>query len=188
MLPQVNIGLVYAWWFPAVYLLITIIIIVIYGKDFTKRFFRLPGAKFKGKIPTLLSSTLFSRGIMAYAVFLPLQIDTVWFWIGTSVFSISTILSVVSMINFATTTTGQPVTKGLYRISRHPIQVLAVIMSIGMGIATTSWVIIVASILLAVLSYPTFIVQERSCREMFGNAYAEYESRTPRWIGIPKSE
>ncbi|MFC2060091.1 methyltransferase family protein [Chloroflexota bacterium] len=123
---------------------------------------------------------------MAYAVFLPIQIDTVWFWIGVIVFSISTILSAIAMINFATTSTNQPVTKGLYRISRNPVQVLAIVMLIGIGIATLSWIIVAAALLLAIISYPTFLVQERSCLDIYSHTYNEYMNKTPRWIGIPK--
>jgi len=32
------------------------------------------------------------------------------------------------------------------------------------------------------------IVEERFCLEKYGDAYREYMNRTPRWIGIPKSE
>ena len=188
MLAQLNIGWGYAWWFPAVYLLITIFIMVMYGKGFIKKFFRLPGAKFKGKTPTIFSSTLFSRGIMAYAIFVPLQTSTLWFWLGISAFSISTFFSAISMINFARTPNDKPVTQGMYRISRHPIQVLAIIMSFGIGLATASWIIGAASVLLAIVSYPSFLVQERSCIEIYGRPYREYMKRTPRWIGIPKSE
>ena len=188
MFAGLGIGWEYAWWFPAIYILITIMIMIIYGMGFTKRFFRLPGAKFKGKIPTIFSSTLFSRGIMAYAVFVPLQTSTIWFWIGVSIFGISTILSAIAMINFAKTPHDQPVTKGIYLFSRNPVQVLAIIMLIGVGLATVSWIIIAASLLLVVISYPTFLVQERSCLEMYGRAYNEYMSRTPRWIGVPKYE
>ena len=188
MFAELSIGWGYAWWFPAVYMLITIVIMMVYGKGFTKRFLRLPGAKFKGKIPTILSGTLFSRGIMAYAIFIPFQTSTIWFWAGVSIFSISTVLTAISMINFATTPNDQPVTKGMYRISRNPVQVLAIIMLIGIGLATLSWIIIVACLLLAIISHPTFLVQERSCLEMYGDAYSEYMNRTPRWIGIPKSE
>ncbi|MFC2001711.1 methyltransferase family protein [Chloroflexota bacterium] len=186
MFTELSIGWDYAWWFPAIYILITIAIMIIYGMGFTKRFFRLPGAKFKGKIPTIFSSTLFSRGIMAYAVFIPLQISTIWFWVGASIFAITTTLSAISMINFATTPPDQPVIKGIYRISRNPVQVMAMIMLFGIGLATISWIIIVASLLLVVVSYPTFLVQERTCLEMYGYAYSEYMHRTPRWIGIPK--
>ena len=188
MFAELSIGWVYAWWFPAVYMLITIVIMMVYGKGFTKRFLRMPGGKLKWKIPTILSSTVFSRGIMAYAIFVPLQYSNIWFWLGVSIFSITTLLYAVSMISFATTPHDQPVTKGMYGISRHPVQVLAIIMSIGIGLATLSWIIIAASLLLAIISYPTFLIQERSCIEMYGNAYREYMNRTPRWIGIPKSE
>lgn len=186
MFAGLSIGWEYAWWFPAIYVLVTIVIMIIYGMDFTKRFFRLPGARFKGKIPTIFSSTVFSRGIMAYAVFVPLQTNTLWFWIGVSIFSISTILSAMAMINFATTPYDQPVTKGIYRFSRNPVQVLAIIMLIGVGLATVSWIIIAASLLLVVISYPTFLIQEKSCLAMYGRAYGEYMNVTPRWIGFPK--
>ena len=188
MFSNISIGLDYAWWFPAIYLIITIAMMVIYGKGFTKKFFRLPGSKFKWKIPTILSSTVFSRGIMAYAIFLPIQLDTVWFWIGISIFSISIILSTLSMINFARTPMDLPVTKGIYRISRHPVQVFAIIMLIGIGLVTVSWLIMVLSLLLAIISYPTFLIQERSCIETYDNSYRKYMDRTPMWIGIPKSE
>ena len=188
MFVGLTTGWEYAWWFPAVYMLMTIVIMVIYGKGFIKTFFRFPGVGFKGKLPTILSSTLFSRGIMAYAIFVPLQTSTIWFWFGVTISSISVILSAISIVNFATTPYDQPVTKSMYRISRNPVQVLAIIMLVGIGLATVSWIIIVASLLLAIISYHTFLAQERFCLEMYGNDYREYMNRTPRWIGIPKSE
>ena len=162
------------------------VFIAIYGKTFFSKFFRFPGGKFKWKIPTLISSSVFSRGILAYAIFIPLKIDTAWFWIGVVVFGIGIIFTVITMFNFASTPYDQPVVKGMYRFSRHPVQVLAIIMSLGIGIATTSWIIIVASVVLALLSYPTFLAQEHACLEMYGNAYRDYISRTPRWLGILK--
>jgi protein-S-isoprenylcysteine O-methyltransferase Ste14 len=44
------------------------------------------------------------------------------------------------------------------------------------------------SLLLVVISYPTFLIQERSCLETYRDAYREYMDITPRWLGIPKSE
>ena len=123
---------------------------------------------------------------MFYAIFVPIQLNTIWFWIGVVFFSVSTILSALSMINFATTPLDKPVIKGIYRISRHPVQVFAIIMLIGIGLVTVSWIIIVVSLLLAIISYPTFLIQERSCIERYGSAYREYINRTPRWLGLPK--
>jgi protein-S-isoprenylcysteine O-methyltransferase Ste14 len=74
------------------------------------------------------------------------------------------------MINFATTSQDQPVRKGLYRFSRNPIQVLAIIMCLGMGMATLSWILWGACLLLAVVSYPSIRAQERNCLETYGEA------------------
>ena len=184
MFGDFNIGWDYAWWFPAIYALITVIFLVVYGKAFMKKFFRFPGGKFKWKIPTIVSSTVFSRGIVAYAIFLPLKIDSAWFWIGAVAIGISIILYAIAVYNFASAPNEKPVVRGMYRFSRHPIQVSAILMSLGIGAATTSWIIIIASVVLAGLSYPTFIAQERSCLEAYGNPYRDYMNRTPRWLGI----
>ena len=182
-----NISWDYAWWFPAIYALVTLLFMVIYGKRFIKKFFRFPGGTFKWKIPTIISSTIFSRGILAYAIFLPLKTGTVWFWIGVVIFGISILLYLIAVYNFASTPDEQPVRKGLYRISRHPVQVLAILMSLGIGIATVSWIIIVAALALAILSYPTFNIQERSCIDMYGQSYKRYLDNTPRWLGVRKT-
>ena len=86
------------------------------------------------------------------------------------------------MINFATTAHDKPVTKGMYKISRNPIQVFAVFMWIGVGIATTSWIIIAASIVLAVIYYPAFLVQENFCLNKYGTEYQKYMDITPRYL------
>ena len=186
MFDDFNVSWDYAWWFPAVYTLIIIIFIAIYGRNYFKKFFRFPGGRFKWKIPTIISSSLFSRGILAYVIFIHLKINTAWFWIGVVIFGISIIFTIITMINFASTPHDQPVVKGMYRFSRHPVQVLAIIMSLGIGIATASWIIIGVSLLLIILSYPTFLAQERSCLETYGNSYRDYMNRTPRWLGVSK--
>lgn len=183
LLSELSIGWEYAWWFPATYALITILMVAMYGRDFAKRFLRFPGSKsIKQKIPIMLSATLFGRALMIYSIFVPLQLNTKWFWIGVLIFIIGAILTAIAMINFATTPHDQPVTKGMYRISRNPIQVLAMIMWIGVGIATTSWIIVAACILLGIVYYPSFLAQERSCLEIYGDVYQEYMKSTPRYL------
>ncbi len=45
--------------------------------------------------------------------------------------SFSLIGSVIAMLNFAKTERDKPVVTGIYRLSRHPIQIMAVVMWIG---------------------------------------------------------
>ena len=103
-------------------------------------------------------------------------------------FSLCAFLTVVAMINFAATPQDLPVTRGMYRFMRHPIQVLANIMWIGVGIATTSWIILLACLALVMVSYPSFLAQERSCLELYGDTYRKYMEVTPRYIlfGVKK--
>ena len=93
MLPELNIGWGYAWWFPSAYALITISIVVIYGREFLKRFFRFPKSEsIKHKIPVILGATLFGRAIMVYSIFVPLKLNTLWLWIGVFIFVIDALL------------------------------------------------------------------------------------------------
>lgn len=57
----------------------------------------------------------------------------------------------------------------------------------GAGIASASWLflIVIVSIILTVFITP---IEERYCLEKYGDAYREYIDKTPRWIGIPKSQ
>jgi protein-S-isoprenylcysteine O-methyltransferase Ste14 len=182
---KINIGWDYAWWFPAAYALLTLTMIAIYGKVFSRKFFHIPSSKsLKQKIPYILGAALFGRALMVFSIFIPLKLNTTWFWIGILIFLVGTVLSAIAMVTFARTPEDQPVTKGFYRLSRHPIQLLAIIMWIGVGIATTSWIILAACLLLAFVSYPSFLAQEKYCLQEYGETYQEYMNSTPRYLSF----
>jgi len=91
-------------------------------------------------------------------------------------------------VNFATTPLNEPVTKGLYRYSRNPQYLTEFLMFIGVSIASASWIFLLFSSVyeISLLSFASS--EERFCLEKYGDAYREYMNRTPRYIGIPKSE
>lgn len=124
----------------------------------------------------------------AYSIFLPLQLGTMWFYIGLPMSIVGSITFTMVIVTFATTPIDdEPLTKGLYRYSRHPMYVTQLVMFIGVGIASASWVFLLLSTVYTVLSFVHAIPEERSCLEKYGDAYREYMNITPRWIGIPKS-
>jgi protein-S-isoprenylcysteine O-methyltransferase Ste14 len=59
---------------------------------------------------------------------------------------------------------------------------------IGTAIAAASWLFLLLSLMTFFALWAVVIVEERTCLEKYGDAYREYMERTPRWIGIPKSE
>jgi protein-S-isoprenylcysteine O-methyltransferase Ste14 len=123
-----------------------------------------------------------------YGVFLPLKLWTAWFYVGFSIYLLGMIFLIMAMLNFATTPLDKPVTKGAYHISRHPLSFCGFLTLIGMGIACISWVFLVLAIAFIILMNTLVIFEEHWCLEKYGDTYREYMNRTPKWIGIPKSE
>ena len=123
-----------------------------------------------------------------YSIFLPLRLGTMWFYMGLPISVVGLIAYTAVTVNMATTPLGkEPLTKGLYRYSRHPMYITQLVMFIGVGIACASWVFLLFSIVYTILSFVYAISEERHCLEKYGNAYREYMDMIPRWIGIPKS-
>jgi protein-S-isoprenylcysteine O-methyltransferase Ste14 len=134
---------------------------------------------------------IFSKVIMLSvficSVFLPLQLGTIWFSIGVVFYLSGLILQTIAWVNIASIPVDKPITRGLYRYSRHPMYVTLPLVFIRTGIASASWLFLLLSIVLVITHFLNAIPEERECLEVYGNAYREYMDRTPRWIGIPKS-
>ena len=76
-----------------------------------------------------------------YSIFLPLQLGTIWFYVGFPIALVGLITFTMVIVTFATTPIDvEPLTKGLYRYSRHPMYATQALMFIGVGIASASWV------------------------------------------------
>ena len=125
---------------------------------------------------------------LIYTAFLPLKLGTGWFYAGLLIYLLGIIVGFTAMINFHTTPADKPITKGAYRISRNPMYFGNFLIFAGTGIACAAWVLLLLTIVSVILSDRGVIAEERWCLEKYGKTYREYMNRTPRWIGIPKSE
>ena len=141
--------------------------------------------------PTLLFffvSKFYYFVAVIYSVFLPIHLGTMWFYIGIPITLIGLAGSLVVLVSWATTPAGEPVTKGIYRYSRNPMYVTAFLLEFGISIASVSWLFFLFSIIGIVGAVYFIKMEEAFTLGHFGAAYREYMDRTPRWIGIPKSE
>jgi protein-S-isoprenylcysteine O-methyltransferase Ste14 len=123
-----------------------------------------------------------------YAIFLPLQLGTVWIYSGLILCLFGMIFTSVAILNFATSPKDKVIMKGLYRFTRNPTYIGMILMQIGLGVACSSWLYLLLAVVLAILLNANLSAEERYCLYRFGNDYRNYKNRTPRWIGIPKSE
>jgi protein-S-isoprenylcysteine O-methyltransferase Ste14 len=123
-----------------------------------------------------------------YAVFLPLQLGTVWLYSGLIICLFGMIFTSVAILNFATSPKDKVITKGLYRFTRNPTYIGIILMQTGLGIASSSWLYLLLTVVLIILLNANLSAEERYCLYRYGNDYRKYKNKTPRWIGIPKPE
>jgi len=187
LIPAFDIGLWNAWIFmvcsliPVIFLFMPLVSRGRKGKTaFTAYFSKMQKNAFS-------TTQLIFFILIIYSIFVPLKLGTVWFYVGLSVFLIGFIPYAMLAANFVTTPLDKPVTRGMYRYSRHPMYLTMFLMLLGAGIASASWIFLLLSVV-DIIMPPLFVeAEERYCLDKYGDAYREYINRTPRWIGIPKS-
>ena len=123
-----------------------------------------------------------------YAVFLPLQLGTIWLYSGLIICLFGMIFTIVAILNFATSPKDKVITKGLYRFTRNPTYIGMILMQTGLGIACSSWLYLLLTVVLIILLNANLSAEERYCLYRYGNDYRKYKNKTSRWIGTPKSE
>jgi len=123
-----------------------------------------------------------------YAVFLPLQLGITWLYSGLIIYLFGIVFTIVAVLNFATSPKDKVITKGLYSFTRNPTYIGLVLIQIGLGIACSSWLYLLLTVVLMILLNANLPAEERYCRYRYGDDYRKYKNRTPRWIGIPKSD
>ena len=124
---------------------------------------------------------------LIYSIFLPLKLGTLWFYTGLPIYLIALVMVIMTSISFSTAPLGEPLSTGVYAISRHPGYFGFFLGYVGIGIACASWVFLLCALVWIVSWHFGVIEEERILVEKYGDAYREYMNRTPRWIGMPKS-
>jgi protein-S-isoprenylcysteine O-methyltransferase Ste14 len=189
LMPAFKIGIWNAWIFMLYYILTLPLLRLINKTALEKSDVTAPRNKYNKTEKRMVDFYQLSYVLLLiYSVFLPLKVGTTWFYVGLPICLLGLIMLTVAMVNTATTPLDEPFTKGLYRYSRHPIYLTQILMFIGVGIASASWIFLFFTILRTIASLILIIPEERFCLDKYGGAYREYMNQTPKWIGIPKSE
>ena len=181
--PTFELGLWNAWVFMVPSLLVMLLWLLVMTKK------RAPGADMrmsKSKLSFCLVSKFIYFAAVIYSVFMPLKLGAVWFYVGLPITLTGLVGSLMVVVNWASTQAGEPVTRGIYRWSRHPGYVTEVLLLSGVSIISASWVFLLFPIMVGVGAVYFIEIEEAQCIGHYGNAYREYMDRTPRWIGMPR--
>lgn len=146
-----------------------------------------PFNKKKDKILAYSTHVVIVPISMICSIFLPLQTGTPWFYIGLVLLIPALVINIMTTMSFAATPVDQPVTSGIYRISRHPIYLNGFLFNLSLGIVCASWIILLCAVLWIVFFNIVIPAEESFLISRYGDAYRTYAARTPRWIGVPKT-
>ena len=186
LIPVFKIGIWNAWILMSSFIL-QMLAVLLLGRGVWARS-SLPSGIKQSKLekltPIIGNSVWFLATI--YSIFLPLQLGTLWFYIGLPVFLAGLVILTIATINFATAPVEKPATKGAYYFSRHPLYLSMLVIYVGTGIASASWLFILLGIANILWIRTGAITEERYCLERYNKDYHEYINKTPRWIGVPK--
>ena len=185
LIPAFEIGLWNAW-ILTFYIFLHALILSLIFKLKSAAQDNIPRNQSERKIDS--ARTLLLYLMFAYSVFLPLQLGTLWLYLGLGVYLVGIVTYTIVMVNWYTSPEGRPVATGIYRYSRHPQYLTQNLMFIGIGIATASWLFLLLITIYMILINILVISEEHFCLDKYGDIYGEYKKRTPKWIGIPNSE
>lgn len=177
---EFSIGLINGWWFLLLFLILNLILMWVFPKHYKAKILHLPNFD-NGKLIGILYALCLNVTLI-YSIFVSIKWNTIWGICGIAIFFLGGVCFVNALFHYAHTEPNKPTVTGIYRYSRNPQQIFAVIMWIGVGISTTSYILLILCVLQLVFAYPTFVAQEKFCIEKYGIDYEKYMKEAPRYF------
>lgn len=181
LIPRLEIGWLNGWILLALEFLIQGLLLLVFSKDVVSRLFDRSGWNKKQRSFTIIGK-VFSLACLILILLTPLNINSGVFIMGLFLYTIGITGLVVAMLNFKDTPPDQPVTQGIYKISRHPQIVALFIIFLGICVAIGSWLALFALILSKLLQHFGILAEEEICLGQYGESYLNYMKQIPRYF------
>ena len=181
IIPELKIGWLNGWLLIVVFYATYTIVLKIFPKDAVARLYDKSGRGKRHRILILVGSIL-AFAYFILIIFTPLKTGSVVFIPGLIIFVFGLTGFVIALFNFKNAPLDRPATNGLYRISRHPQQLMFFIAFIGICIAVGSWVALFVQLLSSIFLHVRVLAEEKACLEHYGELYQNYMKDVPRYF------
>ena len=181
LVPALELGWLNGWILLALEFLIQGFLLLIFPKDVVTRLFDRSGWSAKQRVFTIIGK-LFSLACLILIILTPLKLNSSVFIVGLILYAIGLAGLVVAMLNFKDTPPSQPVTKGVYKISRHPQIVALFILFLGICVAIGSWVALFMLLMSRSLQHFGILAEEEVCLRRYGESYRAFMEQVPRYF------
>ena len=112
----------------------------------------------------------------------PLRVGSIVFILGVILFAIGLTGFTIALLNFKNTPLNQPITKGLYSISRNPQALMLLVAGVGISLAIGSSIALFLVVTASLFGRSRILAEERALLMQYGNSYRDYMERVPRYL------
>ena len=181
LIPELSLGWLNGW-IPLGFLYLVFgILMAAFPKDVVKRLYDKSGWSPRLRVLRVIGKPL-ALVLFGLIIFSPLKVGDNVLILGSIVFAPGVAGLITSLFNFKNTPFDQPVTRGLYKVSRNP-QIFSFAISIlGICLAIGSWVATFILIVVQIFSHSRILAEEKSCLERYGDSYRAFMKRVPRYF------
>jgi protein-S-isoprenylcysteine O-methyltransferase Ste14 len=185
LIPALKIGWINGWILLCLLYLIFAILLILFPKDVVSRLYNYDRSSWsKTQRAFYIIGKLLALVCLVLIIFTPLKIRANIFILGIILFALGLAGFITALFNFKNTPLDQPVTRGLYRISRHPQVLMLFIMSIGICITIGSGLVLFILIVSSLFLHSRDLAEEKACLERYGDSYRNYMKLVPRYFLI----
>ena len=164
-----------------IYLILFFITVLTFSKDAKKRLYAQTFYSKKQKIFTIIRKLLALVAIITF-MFSPLKIYGWPFFVGLVLFIIGLVGLTVSLVTYKKAPLNEPITSGLYSMSRNP-QILSIwIIFLAISFMIQSILVVLVVLMMGFFTHWGILAEEQACEKLYGKSYKEYLRKVPRYM------
>jgi len=165
------------WLFTGVFLLLNTGFIILFPKHNIGRFIKMPKVNLYTKLNQISYYLLF-----VLSVFIPIKTGTILFYVGLFLFVSGVLLYATALFYFAISEYDLPVTRGIYKFSRHPVYLSFFVINLGMILVSSSLIVFIIAFLHFYALVFIIKEEEKLCAKQYGKNYSEYRQKTKKYL------
>lgn len=181
LFPTLSLGWLNGWLAVLLLGLTDSILFLVFPKDVVRRLFNRSGWSQEQRVFTI-AGKLCAFVCLVLLTLTPLKIDQPVFVIGIVLVVTGLAGLAKALFDFKNTSVDMPVTRGLYKVSRHPQIVMSSVVLLGACIAIGSWSALILFAVARLLSHLGIIAEEEICLKQYGEPYRIYLKQVPRYF------
>jgi protein-S-isoprenylcysteine O-methyltransferase Ste14 len=181
LFPSLSLGWLNGWIPIVLFYGVFILLLKIFPQETVDRLYEDSGWTLEQARPAKIGLP-FALAALVLLIFSPIKFGQPLFWIGLALALIGEAGFLHSLYLFNITPGNEPVTGGLYKISRNPQWVTFAAVMVGFSFMVGSWTILVLLSVRIIMNHFRILGEEKALADQYGASYLAYKESVPRYF------